>query len=309
MMRLLTYDDCGMRRLGIYIGEKITDLSHLVASLGRKQLGVGSMREIIQNWDRLSGPMREIQNEAERRAEQLSSILIDPDDITFIAPVPDPPKNILCVSGNYPAHIEEALRAGGLTRATADRTSPSYFTKPPFTLIGHKAGIPKHACTVELDYEGELAVIIGRRGKNIPLEMVYDYVFGYCCANDISARDLQRRHKSIFKGKSLDGSCPLGPFIVPKEDYTDPMNVMVRCWVNGDLRQNASTSLMIHDIPKMISILSEGLTLEPGDIFLTGTPHGVGYALPKPEFLQVGDLVEVEVDGLGRLINRVIGEE
>ena len=149
-------------------------------------------------------------------------------------------------------------------------------------------------------------VIIGKRGKNIPKEKVYDHIFGYCCGNDISARDLQRRHKQIFKGKTLDGSCPLGPYIVPKEDYGDPMNMKIGSRVNGEGRQRSNTNMMIHDIPAMISALSEGFTLEPGDIFMTGTPSGVGYAREVPTFLQPGDVVEIEVEGLGVLRNPIV---
>jgi len=305
-MRLLTYEDSGVRRVGIYVGEKIADLSRLTAALGHQPLAVESMRDLIRDWNRIGSGLHKIEAEAGKKTERLSSILKAPEEIVFLAPVPDPPKNVMCIGLNYRDHAGEAIRKGAVPKSMAEQPDPIFFTKAPTTLIGHGAGIPKHACTNQLDYEGELAVIIGRRGRDIPRERVYDYIFGYCCANDISARDLQSRHKQIFKGKTLDGSCPLGPFIVPREDYGDPMNVMVRTWVNGELRQSASTSLMIHDISTMISILSEGFTLEPGDIFLTGTPAGVGYARQTPSFLQVGDLVEVEVEGLGRLQNRVV---
>jgi 2-keto-4-pentenoate hydratase/2-oxohepta-3-ene-1,7-dioic acid hydratase in catechol pathway len=305
-MRLLTYDYRGQRRVGIYVGEKIADLSRLTDTLDRPELARGSMRELIGHWGRLGSGFHGLQAEAEKRKDELSHILMAPDDVLFLPPIPDPSKNVIGLGLNYRSHVEEAIRAKAVPQSGAERVHPIFFSKAPSTLIGHKAGIPKHSCTQELDYEAELAVIIGRRGRDIPKEDVYDHIFGYCCANDISARDLQRRHKQIFKGKTLDGTCPLGPFIVPKEDYGDPMNVMVQCWVNGELRQRASTSLMIHDIPNMIAILSEGFTLEAGDIILTGTPSGVGYARETPTFLQVGDWVEVEVEGLGRLSNRVI---
>jgi 2-keto-4-pentenoate hydratase/2-oxohepta-3-ene-1,7-dioic acid hydratase in catechol pathway len=305
-MKLLTYDNGEKRRVGIYVGEKIADLSRLTGALSRQELTRGSMRELIADWSQLGSALHGLEAEAEKRKNELSRLWMAPDDILFLPPIPDPSKNVIGLGLNYRSHVEEAIRAKAVPQSGAERVHPIFFTKAPSTLIGHKAGIPKHACSQELDYEGELGVIIGRRGRDIAKEDVYDHIFGYCCANDISARDLQRRHKQIFKGKTLDGTCPLGPFIVPKEDYGDPMNVMVQCWVNGELRQRASTSLMIHDIPNMIAILSEGFTLEVGDIILTGTPSGVGYARETPTFLQVGDLVEVEVEGLGRLSNRVI---
>jgi len=305
-MRLVTYSHQGHPRVGIFVGEMIADLSHLTDALGRQELARGSMRELIRDWGRLGGGLHELQAEAEKREDELSHLLMVPDDVLFLPPIPDPSKNVIGLGLNYWGHVEEAIRAKAVPKSGAERAHPIFFTKAPSTLVGHRAGIPKHGCSKELDYEAELAVIIGHRGRDIPREEVYDHIFGYCCANDISARDLQRRHKQIFKGKTLDGTCPLGPFIVPKEDYGDPMNVMVQCWVNGELRQRASTSLMIHDIPQMIAILSEGFTLEVGDIILTGTPPGVGYARENPTFLQVGDLVEVEVEGLGRLSNKVI---
>jgi len=305
-MRLVTYSHQGHPRVGIFVGEKIADLSRLTDILGRPELARGSMRELIRDWDRLGTGLHGLEAEAEKGKDKLPHILMAPDEVIFLPPIPNPSKNAIGLGLNYWGHVEEAIRVKAVPQSSAERVYPIFFTKAPSTLIGHGAGIPKHACTQELDYEAELAVIIGRRGRDIPKRDVYDHIFGYCCANDISARDLQRRHRQIFKGKTLDGTCPLGPFIVPKEDYGDPMSVMVQCWVNGELRQRASTSLMIHDIPSTIAILSEGFTLEAGDIILTGTPSGVGYAREKPAFLQVGDLIEVEVEGLGRLKNRVV---
>ena len=305
-MRLLTYDYRGLRRVGVYVGEKVAHLPRLAGALGRRELAVDSMRQLIEEWGRLGPGVRELVAEAERKAKELAGILMDPETVAFLPPVPDPPKHVLCMGLNYKDHVAEGLKARDVRTAPVEIDHPIFFTKAPATLIGHRAGIPKHPCTEKLDYEAELAVIIGRRGRGIPEGRVYEHIFGYCCANDISARDLQRRHKQIFKGKTLDGTCPLGPYIVPREDYGDPMNVKVESWVNGELRQSASTNLMIHGIPRMISVLSEGFTLEPGDIFLTGTPAGVGYARETPTFLQPGDVVEVEVEGLGRLVNPVV---
>jgi 2-keto-4-pentenoate hydratase/2-oxohepta-3-ene-1,7-dioic acid hydratase in catechol pathway len=302
----MTYNHQGHPRVGIFVGEKIVDLSRFTDTFGRPELARGSMRELIGDWGQLGSGLHGLETEAEKRKDELSHLLMAPDEVVFLPPIPDPSKNAIGLGLNYWGHVEEAIRAKAVPQSSAERVYPIFFTKAPSTLIGDKAGIPKHTCTQELDYEAELAVIIGRRGRDIPKGDVYDHIFGYCCANDVSARDLQRRHRQIFKGKTLDGSCPLGPFIVPKEDYGDPMNVMVQCWVNGELRQKSSTSLMIHDIPTMIAILSEGFTLEPGDIILTGTPPGVGYARETPTFLQIGDWVEVEVEGLGRLKNKVV---
>jgi 2-keto-4-pentenoate hydratase/2-oxohepta-3-ene-1,7-dioic acid hydratase in catechol pathway len=306
MMRLLTYDLQGTPRVGIYVGEKIADLSKLTGAFGRQELAPASMRELIRDWGRIGAALHELQAAAEKKSKELSPVLMNPEDVRFLPPVPNPSKNVICMGLNYRDHVQEATRVGNIPKSLLENDQPVFFTKAPSTLIGHKAGIPKHACSKEMDYEGELALIIGRRGINISPHHVYEHIFGYCCANDISARDLQRRHKQNFKGKTLDGSCPLGPFIVPREDYGDPMRAKIQTWVNGELRQNSSTAAMIHDIPTMIAALSEGFTLEDGDIFLTGTPPGVGYAREKPSFLQPGDWVEVEVEGLGRLKNRVV---
>lgn len=305
-MRLLTYDYRGVQRVGVYVGEKVVHLSRLCSLMGHPELDARSMRALIEEWDALGPAMHELIEEAEKNADKLAPILMDPDDVTFLPPVPDPPKHVLCMGLNYKDHVAEGLKARDVKTEKVELDHAIFFTKAPTTLIGHGAPIPRHACTEKLDYEAELVLIIGQRGKNIPKEKVYDHIFGYCCGNDISARDLQRRHKQIFKGKTLDGSCPLGPYIVPKEDYGDPMKMKIESRVNGEGRQNSNTNQMIHDIPAMISILSDGFTLEPGDIFMTGTPAGVGYAREVPVFLQPGDVVEIEVEGLGVLRNPIV---
>lgn len=306
MLKLVTYDYRGVSRVGVYVGEKIAHLARLAGLMGRGGLNPSSMVELIENWEELGPRVRALVADAEKEAGDLAPILMDPEDVTFLAPVPRPNKNILCMGLNYKDHVEEGLKASDVQTTRVELDQPIFFTKSPSTLIGHGAGIPRHNCSEKYDYEAEIAVIIGRRGIGIPKEKVYEHIFGYCCANDISARDIQRRHKQIFKGKTLDGSCPLGPYIVPREDYGDPMSKTVKSWVNGEPRQDSTTANMIHDIPAMIASLSEGFTLEPGDIFLTGTPSGVGYAREVPSFLQPGDVVEVEVEGLGRLRNPVV---
>jgi 2-keto-4-pentenoate hydratase/2-oxohepta-3-ene-1,7-dioic acid hydratase in catechol pathway len=158
----------------------------------------------------------------------------------------------------------------------------------------------------QIDYEVELAVVIGTGGRDIPRERAMEHVFGYTILNDITARDVQRRHGGqYFKGKGLDGSCPLGPWIVTADAIGDPASLGIRCLVNGEVRQESTTAAMIFDIPTLIASLSEGLTLEPGDILATGTPSGVGYAMDPPAFLKDGDRVVCEIDGIGRLENTV----
>jgi 2-keto-4-pentenoate hydratase/2-oxohepta-3-ene-1,7-dioic acid hydratase in catechol pathway len=168
-------------------------------------------------------------------------------------------------------------------------------------VIGHLGKVLQHKATERLDYEAELAVVMGRKGRDIPREKAYDFVFGYTICLDMTARDLQRKHGQWFKGKSLDTFCPLGPWILHKSAIADPHDLRIICRLNGDVMQDASTRDMIFDIPTTIAELSKGMTLEPGDIISTGTPSGVGFARTPPIFLKPGDKVEAEVQGIGTL--------
>jgi 2-keto-4-pentenoate hydratase/2-oxohepta-3-ene-1,7-dioic acid hydratase in catechol pathway len=226
-------------------------------------------------------------------------------DAVLLAPLPMPRKNVFCVGRNYAEHIAEGARAQNTTVAVTE--VPVYFTKPSTAVIGPGATVPifPHVST-QIDYEVELAIIIGTAGRDIPKDRAYDHVWGYTVLNDVTARDVQRRHGGqYFKGKGLDGSCPMGPVVVTKDELADPQNLALRCLVNGEVRQNSTTAQMIFDIPTLIASLSEGLTLEPGDILATGTPSGVGYAMTPPNFLKDGDTVTCEVEGIGQLTNPV----
>ncbi|MGH6990490.1 MAG: fumarylacetoacetate hydrolase family protein, partial [Stellaceae bacterium] len=179
------------------------------------------------------------------------------------------------------------------------------FTKPASTVIAPGAAIERHAdLTSELDYEAELAVIIGRGGRGIAAADAHGHVWGYTIVNDVTARDLQKRHRQWLIGKSLDGFCPMGPWIV-SADEIDAGNLDVKCWVNGELRQDANTRDMIFDIPTLIATLSAGITLEPGDIIATGTPAGVGIGFTPPRFLASGDEIRIAIAGIGELVNNV----
>lgn len=228
-----------------------------------------------------------------------------PAETPLLAPIPQPKKNVFCVGRNYAEHIAEGARAQN-TKINVTEV-PVYFTKPPTAVIGQGAEIPLWpTVSTQIDYEVELAIVIGKRGINIPKERAFDHVFGYTILNDITARDVQRRHGGqYFKGKGLDGSAPVGPWIVTADDLPEPQNTGIRLFVNGERRQDSTTAAMIFDIPTLIASLSEGLTLEPGDILATGTPSGVGYAMTPPRFLTDGDEVACEIDGIGRLVNRV----
>jgi 2-keto-4-pentenoate hydratase/2-oxohepta-3-ene-1,7-dioic acid hydratase in catechol pathway len=215
----------------------------------------------------------------------------------LLAPVPRPRKNIFCMGRNYAEHAAE--------RGAAPPERPVFFTKAPTTVIGPGAAIVHHAATQALDYEVELAVVVGRSGRDIAREDALRHVFGYTVLNDVTARDLQKAHQQWFKGKSLDTFCPMGPVLVTADEIPDPQALGIRLRVNGETRQEATTGQMIFDVATLLAVLSEGLTLEPGDILATGTPSGVGAATGA--YLKPGDLVEAEIDGIGCLTNRVVG--
>ncbi|MFK7857211.1 MAG: fumarylacetoacetate hydrolase family protein [Granulosicoccus sp.] len=225
------------------------------------------------------------------------------DTVTLLAPLPVPRKNVFCVGRNYAEHIAEGARAQNKTINVTEH--PVYFTKPSTAVIGPDAMIPIFpALSESIDYEVELTAVIGKCGCNINRENAYEYIFGYTILNDITARDVQRQHGGqYFKGKALDGSCPIGPWIVTADAIGDPQKLNIGLSVNGEVRQNGNTASMIFDIPTIIASLSEGLTLEPGDLIATGTPSGVGYAMEPPQFLKHGDTVICEIENIGQLKN------
>lgn len=222
----------------------------------------------------------------------------------LLAPLPEPRRNIICLGLNYAEHAKESAQARG--REAKIPTHPVFFTKATNAVNGPYAGIPfDESVSAQIDWEAEMAIVIGRRGKNISSAEAMSYVFGYTIVNDVSARDIQFNHSQYFKGKSLDGACPMGPWIVTADEIPDPHNLAIRCRVNGVTKQEANTSMMIFKIPAIVEILSRGMTLEAGDVIATGTPSGVGFARTPPEFLKPGDEVECEVEGIGVIRNRV----
>jgi 2-keto-4-pentenoate hydratase/2-oxohepta-3-ene-1,7-dioic acid hydratase in catechol pathway len=226
-------------------------------------------------------------------------------DAVLMAPIPDPRKNIFCVGRNYAEHIAEGEKAQNIKVGVTEH--PVFFTKPPTSVVAPGGDVLIFpTISQDIDYEVELAVIIGKPGRNIAKADAFDHVFGYTILNDITARDVQRRHGGqYFKGKGFDGSCPIGPWIVTKDAIKNPHDLSIRLSVNGQQRQNGKTADMIFDIPTLIASLSEGLTLEPGDIIATGTPSGVGYAMDPPQFLKAGDQVVCDVSQIGQLANTV----
>lgn len=228
------------------------------------------------------------------------------EEVTLLAPIPRPLRNIMCLGKNYAAHAEESQRARGDKLEMPE--FPVIFTKATTAVNGPFADIPYDPdVSTMIDYEAELAVIIGRGGRNISREDALSHVFGYTVMNDITARDMQRQHKQFFKGKSLDGSAPLGPWIVTADEIDDPQNLHITCSVNGQIRQDSNTRLMIFDIAESIAQMSSGMTLLAGDIIATGTPSGVGFARTPPEYLKPGDEIICTVEHIGSIRNRIAG--
>lgn len=223
------------------------------------------------------------------------------ENISLLAPIPRPPKNIFCIGKNYIDHAIEIGSAEDIPK------HPLVFTKAATSVNGPFADVINHSdITDKLDYEGELAVVIGKKGSKILKENAMDYVFGYTILNDITARDLQKRHGQYFLGKSLDTACPIGPFIAYKSLINNPHNLNIETRVNGEIRQSANTGQFIFDIPIIIETISKAITLEPGDIIATGTPAGVGMGMKPPRYLKTGDIVDIRIEGLGFLRNKVI---
>ena len=224
--------------------------------------------------------------------------------LRLLAPIPTPRRNVFCVGLNYLAHAQEGADARGVPLKLPER--PLFFTKATLAVIGPQDDIPfDDNVSVQIDWEVELGVIIGTAGKNIAEADALRHVWGYTVINDVSWRDIQRRHGNQWhKGKSLDGTCPMGPWIVTADAF-DPADVRVTCRVNGVDKQDSRTRYMYFKIPRLIAELSAGMTLEPGDVISTGTPAGVGYARTPAEFLKPGDLLETEVEGIGVLRNTI----
>ncbi len=224
-------------------------------------------------------------------------------EVELLAPIPRPRKNIYCLGLNYRDHAKESAGAWG--RDLDLPTDPVVFTKNVTSVNSPQGDIP---CDPEvsdkLDWEVELGVVIGVGGRKIPAEQALAHVFGYTVINDVSARDLQSRHKQFFLGKSLDGTCPMGPVIVTADEIPDPQVLNLYTRVNGVVKQSSNTREQIFSVADVIAVLSRGMTLEPGDIISTGTPAGVGFARTPPEFLRPGDVVECEVEKIGKLRNR-----
>jgi 2-keto-4-pentenoate hydratase/2-oxohepta-3-ene-1,7-dioic acid hydratase in catechol pathway len=239
---------------------------------------------------------------ASSRAQATPVMQVALSAVHWLAPIPRPRKNVMCLGLNYLEHAQETANQIGRTGKAPQY--PIVFTKCPTSVIGHEAAVPFDPETcAQLDWEAELGVVLGKGGKKISRENALAHVFGYTVINDLSARDIQLNHKQYFLGKSLDGGCPMGPWIVTADEIADPQALAIACRVNGVTKQASNTRNMIFDIASIIEWLSRGMTLEAGDVIATGTPSGVGFVREPPEYLLPGDVVECEVEGVGVLRN------
>lgn len=297
-MKFISYEFNGNKDFGI-LDENNTAVIPMGILLKRLNKEVPkNLLDFIRTYsDRLISDLYKIINNMEYNCIPLK-------DVKITAPIQYPRRNIFCLGKNYADH---ALEVKSLpTGKSAIPDDPIYFTKIADPAIGHmdKVIIPKNY-TENIDYEVELAVVIGKDGKDISPEEVEDYIFGYTIGNDISARDIQIKHTQWFKGKSLDTATPLGPYLVHKSEIPFPVELDIVSKVNGEIRQNSNTKHLIFDIPMIISDLSKGLTLRAGDIILTGTPAGVGIGFEPPQYLKSGDVVECSIEKIGTLVNTV----
>jgi 2-keto-4-pentenoate hydratase/2-oxohepta-3-ene-1,7-dioic acid hydratase in catechol pathway len=295
-MRLVTFSPLpdGTARPGLLVeGKRVVDIP---AALGAGA-DTESMLGIIRAGEAMLARLRELEGKPPGASASLA-------DVKLHAPIPRPTKNIFCVGWNYLPHFQE-----GAAKLQDDRKLPEhpvFFSKVPTTVNGPYGTIPfAAAVSTQLDWEVELGVVIGPGGKDISQDDAMAHVWGYTVINDVSWRDIQRRHGGQWhKGKSLDGTCPMGPCIVTADSLAWG-ELQVTCRVNGVVKQESNTRHMYFKVPRLVAELSAGMTLEPGDIISTGTPEGVGYARTPPEFLKPGDLLESEVEGIGTLRNPV----
>jgi 2-keto-4-pentenoate hydratase/2-oxohepta-3-ene-1,7-dioic acid hydratase in catechol pathway len=281
-MKLVTYLQGGQERVGVLTADGVAPLPY------------ADMQAVIE------APAKQL-----REAAKQPGNVLPLSAVTLLSPIPRPRQDVICLGINYAAHAEEA--AGYNSEAfRKERPIPIYFSKRVTEAVGPDGFIESHPGLVQrLDYEAELAVVIGKTARNVKAADAADYIFGYTVLNDVSARLLQTTHKQWYFGKSLDGFTPIGPCVTTADEIAFPPALAISSRVNGELRQNATTDLLITGIAAIIEELSSGMTLLPGTIIATGTPAGVGMGFDPPKFLKPGDVVECSIEGIGTLRNTV----
>ncbi len=280
-MRFISFASNGANRFGVLQGNRVTVYPERIASLDAYlALAFGAREALARETETL--PLSGLQLRAPAH----------------------PRKNVFCVGRNYVDHAEEVARATG--RELKLPSVPTFFTKAPTAIADPGAVLHLSAeISAQYDWEAELAVIIGTRCRDVAEADALSVIFGYTCLNDVTARDLQRSHQQWFKGKSLDQTCPIGPWIVSADEIPNPQTLAISLRVDGEIKQASNTSKMIFTVAAIIASLSRGLTLEPGDVIATGTPDGVGLARTPPEFLRDGQTMEVEIEKIGVLRNDI----
>lgn len=300
-MKLMTFRAEGQVRAGAYLaGPGLALDLQLGASLLERPITIPSNSRDILAAERLND-VRDIVAAAERVIEVVPDALfgIAFFDFEWLPPIPDPSK-IVCIGLNYTDHCEEQ----GLPAPTF----PTVFAKFPSSMNHHEGDIVYPTETQSLDYEAELAFVVGKQARNVTKERAFDYIAGYMNLNDVTARDVQKSEGQWVRGKSFDTTCPTGPYLVTLDEIANPLSLAVKCRVNGETRQDSNTNRLVFGIPELVERLSRSFTLYPGDIVATGTPSGVGVYSTPPRLLNAGDTVEVEIEGLGVLRNRVTSE-
>ena len=291
-LNLITFADAAGSRAGVLLsGGRVLDLA----------VAMPPARDMLAVIDGGAAMLAAIRTLA---ANPPANALLALASVALQAPIPKPRRNVFCVGRNYMDHVAEGDRTRGITNSEVPKY-PQFFTKAADCVIAPGANVPTHeGVTKWLDYEVELVAIIGTAGRDIPKEKALEHVYGWTIGNDVTGRDLQRRHGQWFKGKSLDRSCPLGPVIVPAADL-NAADLAISLKLNGEQRQSSRTSKMIFDVTEIIHQLSSGFTLLPGDVIMTGTPEGVGYAMQPPQTMKAGDVMELTIEGIGTLTNTI----
>ena len=293
-MFLLTYSYNSVQSAGFLNEEKSGIIPASEVLQGASNIDMIDIIKIFNNFN-----LKELKNTINTYKDAISL-----NEVKVLSPIPFPNRNIICLGKNYLDHISEVKSLKNVNSDIPQK--PIYFSKIAYPAIGHEDVVNSHSNLVkQLDYEVELAIIIGKKCKNVSMEEAEDIIFGYTIANDISARDIQTTHGQWHKGKSFDTFCPIGPYIVHKSSISFPPKLKIQSYVNNELRQNGNTDNLIFDIPYIISDLSSGITLYPGDIILTGTPAGVGAGFNPPRYLKPGDRVDCVIEGIGTLSNTI----
>ncbi len=296
-MKLITYIYENKENIGVLNADETRVIP--LSSLG---IDSPSMNDLISDYT-LEALVNTVSSQLDNLDVNTCSISLA--EVTAAPPIPSPRQDIICLGINYWAHAEESARYKK-EAFDRDRTYPIYFAKRVNRAVADGEMIDSHRDMFQnLDYESELAVIIGKPCKNATLDNAKDYIFGYTIVNDMSAREIQTRHKQWYFGKSLDEFTPMGPCIVTADEIPYPPHLDIKSYVNGELRQNSNTELLINDIDYVICELSQGMTLLPGTIISTGTPAGVGMGFEPPKFLSPGDEVICEIQGIGQLKNKI----